>query len=328
MLEKIKEKTSEVGGVIKEKVVENAAKIDYSVVMDFLSKRGSNYPETICLLNTLNEASEVYQETNSPTKESDFIRHIIESIDVPAALEEIKPLASQIPYGTIIVTLLKFISKKNEDKKGFRRTPIVKYCPECEARRKRGSSECHYCGYDFTSDDKDDIMMELVNFIDEGHKIYEPENKYSKIMFLPWILLYPLMLCFYLMQKKTVKKEMTEGKLAEKVNAMVNFPLSDNPDDILDLGSYIYFQSAKISKFEMLGANGMRKNLWNRVLNEKASQILAHADSEFSEDEITQYKINKNHTKIFDKLKKGSKNPISLLISFGILFLAIIAVVL
>lgn len=128
IINKWKDKVSKVGSVVKDKmkdkiedyksqVIGYAARINYDKAIERAEPLSDSLPETISFIYVLRDASLEYQESDSPTKEADFLNIIKESVDPVTTLEELEPYVNYIPNGNYLVLILKYLAgRKNRNK--------------------------------------------------------------------------------------------------------------------------------------------------------------------------------------------------------------------
>lgn len=89
--------------------------IDYSKPLLFLQENKNRFPKSSVLissLETLQEASLNYKTSEVENKEKIFFKHIYNTIEVSKAIDELEPIVNFVPYGNLIMIVLKMIVKK------------------------------------------------------------------------------------------------------------------------------------------------------------------------------------------------------------------------
>lgn len=100
--------------IVKPLIIKQAASVNYDSVLSSLSLMQSRYPQTSLVIEsveTIKEASFVYNNSESPSKDEVFINTIVKSIDAERVMSAIEPIIEIIPAGKIITMVLRLIIK-------------------------------------------------------------------------------------------------------------------------------------------------------------------------------------------------------------------------
>jgi hypothetical protein len=108
------------GNNLKPQIVKQAAGIEYGAIADGLRQLSAvrSIPENVILsLDLLQGAANTYNESTSDRRDDAFLNHLVNNIDAALILSTLEPIAGVIPFGTPVVTVLKWIVKFNSTKK-------------------------------------------------------------------------------------------------------------------------------------------------------------------------------------------------------------------
>lgn len=101
-------------GEIKTAIIGKVVSVDYGIVLEHLNSNKNTYPRTDLLISTvatLQEAAEIYKASDSPCKENDFMLYLVTNIDPEKVINELEPIATLIPMGSLILMILKLLLK-------------------------------------------------------------------------------------------------------------------------------------------------------------------------------------------------------------------------
>ncbi len=93
-------------------VVEKVVELDYSTIYGAVTLLGDKVPASqkpLPVISVLHSAAIQYKESDSDTKDSEFIDRLVENIDAEQVLCEVEPYVGLIPGGGVFIMLLKFI---------------------------------------------------------------------------------------------------------------------------------------------------------------------------------------------------------------------------
>ena len=100
--------------IVKPMVIKQAVSVNYDSVLTSLRVLQSRYPQTSLVIESveiIKEASIVYNNSESPSKDEEFINAIVKSVDAERVLSAIEPIIEIIPAGKIITMFLRLIIK-------------------------------------------------------------------------------------------------------------------------------------------------------------------------------------------------------------------------
>lgn len=96
----------------KSVVIKQATSVNYENMLTSVNTLGESVPASkslIAPIRLLNEASAVYNQSESENKDDEFINYLVDNIDAEKILTEIEPVIQYIPNGNYIVMILRFI---------------------------------------------------------------------------------------------------------------------------------------------------------------------------------------------------------------------------
>jgi hypothetical protein len=99
---------------LKLQIIKQAANINYNVISSSIKAldKGGSIPQSIILsIDLLQKATDEYNRSENPNRDDEFLNYLINNIDAGLVLETLAPFIKQIPYGGIIVMVLKLIVK-------------------------------------------------------------------------------------------------------------------------------------------------------------------------------------------------------------------------
>lgn len=99
--------------------VQNVCKINYSKSLESAEKMSKDIPGVTSLCQTLivlRDSSNEYNNSDSPTKENEFIQRLTSEIDAEKVADDIDPILEYVPNGNLIKMALKYIAKKQKKK--------------------------------------------------------------------------------------------------------------------------------------------------------------------------------------------------------------------
>ena len=101
----------------KSPVIKQATNINYDSVLTALNSMPSDIPTSLTpSIDLLKEAAETYNNSVSENKNDEYINYLVKNLDAQFILNTIEPVVKSIPFGSIIVYLLRFIVKKQNSK--------------------------------------------------------------------------------------------------------------------------------------------------------------------------------------------------------------------
>ena len=104
-------------GEIKSAIIGYVFSIDYSFILDHLNNNKNNYPMSDLIISTVEtfiEAGEIYKTSESICKDRDFIIYMVTNIDPEKVINELEPIVSLVPWGGVILLVLKLLIKLNK----------------------------------------------------------------------------------------------------------------------------------------------------------------------------------------------------------------------
>jgi hypothetical protein len=101
------------GEMMKSVVVKQAIGVNYKTVSLALTKTKVPIPSSLNHgIEVIKNAADMYNKSVSKNKEDEFISYLVENLDAKHILNDITPIVKIIPFGSIIVYLLRFIIRK------------------------------------------------------------------------------------------------------------------------------------------------------------------------------------------------------------------------
>jgi len=105
------------GEMVKSVVVKQAVEINYETVLLALTKAKVSIPSSLNHgIEIIKNAADIYNKSVSENKDDEFISYLVENLDAKHILNDITPIVKIIPFGSIIMYLLRFIIRKKEIK--------------------------------------------------------------------------------------------------------------------------------------------------------------------------------------------------------------------
>ena len=98
----------------KSAIIKQVSSVNYDKALDSVKALEEKAPDSqnlIAPIQLLQEASTIYNQSESENKDDEFINYIIENIDAEQVLDKIEPVIQYIPNGNYIVMALRFIIK-------------------------------------------------------------------------------------------------------------------------------------------------------------------------------------------------------------------------
>jgi hypothetical protein len=103
---------------VKSIVVRNIVNIDYDTVLIGLNLCKVLVPSSVTHgIRLIKSASILYKESDSENREDDFVNYLTDNLDAEYILNDIKPIVKMIPFGGLIMLLIKYIIKRQKHKK-------------------------------------------------------------------------------------------------------------------------------------------------------------------------------------------------------------------
>lgn len=95
-------------------IIEKVASINFLETLDFVEKNENMIPKSDIIRSTiltLNDASNDYFLSEADNKNAVFINSVINNIDAEKAIDAFEPIVKFIPFGSVILFVLKAILK-------------------------------------------------------------------------------------------------------------------------------------------------------------------------------------------------------------------------
>ena len=99
---------------IKQMLIKQAVAINYDAVLTTVNTVDFINPKTKLIVDcveVLKEASLEYNNSESPTREDEFIDYITSRINAERVIAELEPIVNMIPLGTPLLIVIKLILK-------------------------------------------------------------------------------------------------------------------------------------------------------------------------------------------------------------------------
>lgn len=95
--------------------LEQVSSLDFTEVKHWLEGKTKDYPEIKNLTNTIcvvEEGIKIYKISESEDKDKELINHVVAKIDLKNSIAILENVVDFIPYGNILMILLKFILRR------------------------------------------------------------------------------------------------------------------------------------------------------------------------------------------------------------------------
>jgi hypothetical protein len=106
--------TNNLKNELKPQIIKQATSINYSAIssaLKLLDKMHSVPKSVIDSIDLLQNAANEYKQSDKPDRDDEFLNYLVNNVDAKLILTSIEPIVKLIPFGEIIVLLLKLIIK-------------------------------------------------------------------------------------------------------------------------------------------------------------------------------------------------------------------------
>ena len=189
----------------------------------------------------------------------------------------------------------------------------VAKCPACGSLRESFAAICPECGYEFTDIQTSDSLQKFTDKIDEYDRTLAIQNSADEkkgVGFwtvVLWIFLFPIMFGIFIFKKISAKHESLEGIEKLKSEAILNHPIPNSRNDLLEFSILVNNRIRPLSPFNALSKSGMNIQKWNRVWVEKGSHIEKKAQIALKDDSSSLNQIAKSLQKANEQMVKNER---------------------
>lgn len=173
----------------------------------------------------------------------------------------------------------------------------VKKCPACGAMVQSFQTKCGDCGHEFRNVEASQNIIKFFEKLDEIESkrtdgLFERSEKNSSVsfgtmlkwLFFWWILLPIKIISFLFNKTKPVKWSTTD---ARKEEIIMNFPVPNSREEIIEFMTLSVSKLKKISIFQWLDEEGKYLSKWNKIWIKKVDQVFAKAKLSMKDDKTT-----------------------------------------
>ena len=189
----------------------------------------------------------------------------------------------------------------------------VSKCPACGNLRESFSAVCPGCGYEFTDIQASDALIRFNERIDEFDRRIVMQDKFSGksgtgcgTIFL-WIVFFPVMLVVFIIKKLKAKHEELEGNEKLKSEAILNFPIPNSRNDLLEFIFLVENRIKPVTYFNALTQSGLKVQKWNYVWKNKAEHIRRKAGVALADDRRTMETIQESVDNINRRIARNDR---------------------
>lgn len=99
---------------IKPMLIKQAASINYDSVLESIDSINTIHPKTKLIVDAvgvIKEASIDYNNSESLTRDDEFIQKLVCRIEAERVIAELEPIVSMIPFGSVLLMIIKMLLK-------------------------------------------------------------------------------------------------------------------------------------------------------------------------------------------------------------------------
>lgn len=99
---------------IKPMLIKQAASINYDSVLESIDSINTIHPKTKLIVDAvgvIKEASIDYNNSESLTRDDEFIQKLVCRIEAERVIAELEPIVSIIPFGSVLLMIIKMLLK-------------------------------------------------------------------------------------------------------------------------------------------------------------------------------------------------------------------------
>lgn len=191
----------------------------------------------------------------------------------------------------------------------------VNKCPACGCLRQSFAAVCPDCGYEFSDIQSSDTLLRFGEKINEYDRlIFQDGNKNKKekcgvgfLMICLWLFFFPVMVVIYLFKKLRVRNGDLQGADKLKSEAILNFPIPNNRNDLMEFALMIETRVKPLNYFQVISDSGMEVQKWNRIWLEKANHIEKKAQIALADDASSLRQIRASRQKAEEVVKRNNQ---------------------
>lgn len=202
-------------------------------------------------------------------------------------------------------------------------------CPACGALRQSFSAVCPDCNYEFTDIRQSDAIRQFADRIDEYDRLIVTQNdgKEKKVGFwivIAWIFLFPIMFAIFIVKKIKAKNAQLEGNENLKSQAILNFPVPNSRNDLIEFSLLVESRVKPINYFNALSDSGMNTQKWNKIWLEKAAHIEKKAQIALQDDPSSLNSIRSSAANMRNQISRNDQMQWAVLGVLALLFVVVI----
>ena len=207
----------------------------------------------------------------------------------------------------------------------------INKCPACGSHRNSFAAVCPDCGYEFSDIQNSESVQKLADRLEDYDRQIaitgKPESGGTGcVTILLWIFLFPVMAGIFIFKLIKAKDEEFKGLEKAKSEAVMNFPVPNSREELLEFTLMLENRVKPINYFNALTDSGLNTHRWNNVWANKLYHIQRKAEIALKEDRDTMKHLQQSIQKVEAIQKENQKIQWIMIGALGVAFIALIII--